>query len=574
MSNDSKNQVIARFEESGLDRRQYLALVGALATPAVAGCTGGDEETTQTTTAETTDTETGDGGGGETETTTTEEQSTSGGTLRVTMSSAINNLDPAYTNLLTAITVQRRVVEPLFKINPDLSIVESLATGVEFSDDGTTWTVSLREGVQFHEPYQREMVAEDVVYNFDRIADPDTGSSVASSLSALSDWSAIDDHTLELNLSAPDQSLQASLTNGGLSVLSPEAIEEHGDMRNQVVGTGPFVFDEWVTRDHITLVRNENYWRDGIPGVDEVVFRPISEPAVKITELQDGSIDLIQQTPTDYVSSLQDDDSITVGIKASGRYSNVHINSTTADESTTTTRNPNTPTADRQIRQAINEALNRNAFIEVIGGGYGTVTQEFYPEGNPWHIGYAPYSMGANPDAATSLIEEAGWDTPVEVHIISASDDSQLRQMGLITQENLNSAGFDAQLHEYEIGTWTDKFFAHEYDLCVNFFPYYADPAQIQRFYKTDELTTQPYESGSNNYHEEVHSLWDELTTESDEARRQELWSECQTLFIDDSVNAILFHSNIINSWRNAVQDFQVHSMSTELLVEEVTLDR
>jgi ABC-type transport system substrate-binding protein len=552
-----------------LNRRQYLALTGALTAPAVAGCTSEDGTDQQTTSTPTESDETE----GEDETT-TESTSQDGGTLRVTVGSAIKNLDPAFTNLIVAIAVQNRIAEGLFKLDSNLNVVGNLAENVEYSDDGLTLTISLQEGVMFHEPFKREMVADDVVYNFDRISDPDTGSASQSDLQGVESWTAIDDYTLELELAEPDASLTATLTNNGLSILSPEALEEHGDARNNLVGTGPFAFEEWVTRDHITLVKNEDYWREGVPRVDEVIFRPISEPSVKITELQEGNIDIVQRTPVDFIPSLQDDDSVTVGIKAAGSYRNVHINSATADESTAEGRNPNTPTADRRIRQAINYAIDRQATVEIIEGGYGTVTEEFYPEDNPWHTGYAPFGVEADTERAMELIDEAGWDTPVEVHIISASDNQKLKQQGLILQDQLGNAGFDPQLHEFEIGTWVDKFFAHQYDLCVNGFPYYADPAQLQRFYKKDELETQPYERASNNYHEDVHDLWDELTVETDTDARIEIWNELQQLFIDDAVNPILYHTNVINSWRNSVQNFTQHASNTEILVEEVTLDR
>lgn len=572
MSRSTDRNVVLTLEESGLSRRNYLAVAGALAASTFAGCTGGDDGTTTTT--DTTSTESGDentGDGTTTEQTTT--SSSTGGTLVSTLASPIKNLDPAYTNLVEAQMVGLRINEPLFKIDTDLQMVGLLASDVEIERDGLRWTVSLREGVTFHPPYEREMTAEDVVYNFDRIDNPDTGASWQGQLDAIDSWSAVDDYTLQLDLNSPTASLRAWLGINGLSVLSPEALEENGDARNHPVGTGPFRFEEWVTRDHITLAKHESYWRDGVPKVDELVFRPISEPSVKITELQSGNVQIVRNTPPDRVGSLRDDDSVTVENVDSGAWRGIHLNTTTADESTATGRNPETPTANLKIRRAINEAIDRQAMIDIIDGGFGTPSQEFYPEGNPWHIGYDRYSTRADPERARELIAESPFEAPVKLNIITASDDFALRQQGLITQENLGEAGFDPEINEYEIGTWVNKFFAFEYDISANGFPFLPDPDQYKQYFHTDGLANQPYNLGSNNSHEKVYDLWEQGAEETDPERRREIYGELQRTFFDDSALVILYHRQHINSWRNTVNDFEVHPHATGFLAEHVTLD-
>jgi ABC-type transport system substrate-binding protein len=568
MARPNECNVVTSLQDSGLSRRQYLSVAAALAATTMAGCTDGDDtgggEGTTTTAGE------------ETATPETTDESTpaeDGGTLTTTLPTPLNNLDPAYTNLTEGQMLSLRINEPLFRLNSDLELEGLLARDVEISDDGIEWVVSLREGVMFHEPFEREMVADDVVYNFDRITDPDTGASWAGQLDAVEEWSAIDDYTIRLTLGNPTASLRAWLGVNGLSILSPEAIEEYGDARNHPVGTGPFAFEEWQTRDHITLVKNENYWRDGVPHVDELVFRPIDEPSVKITELQTGNIDIIRNTPPDNVEQLQGEDGVNVGIVDSGAWRGLHLNTTTIDESTDVGRNPEAPTANLNIRRAINEAINRNAMVEIIESGYGTPTQEFYPEGNRWHIGYDRYSTGANPEGAIELIDETDFERPVSLNIITASDNFKLRQQGLIAQENLNNAGFDAQLHEYEVGTWVDKFFAFEYDISANGFPYLPDPDQYKQFFHTDGLANQPYNLGSNNEHETVFDLWEEGATESDPGVREEIYTDLQQTFFDDSALIILYHSQIINTWRDRVKNFQVHPHQTGFLAEEVRLD-
>jgi ABC-type transport system substrate-binding protein len=461
------------------------------------------------------------------------------------------------------------MVESLFHVNEDLEVVPLLASDYEVTNGAQTWTVELEEGVQFHEPYQREMVADDVVHNINRIRDPDTGAAGASIMNPVEEVTAIDDYTVEFSLSEPAAGFNTALSAHTVAILSPEALEEQGDARNNPIGTGAFTLDEWQTGSYVRVAKNDSYWRGDMPYVDTVSFRPIREPAVQSTEIQEGNVDVISGTAPSYVETHRSADGINVEAIAGGGYTCVHINSAST---TTEGRNSNTPTTDVNVRRAINHAISRTEMAEVVSSGYGTPTQQFYPEGNPWRIDYDRYGTESNPERAMELLEEAGYETPIPLSLIT-SPANVLSQMAVVVEDNLSNAGFDVSINEYETGTWVDEFFAHRYDLCVNFFPFYADPSQLRQFYHPEGVYVQPYVDG-NNSSDQVMDLWSQGNQATDAEERRSIYAELQRTFLDDSVNAIMYHRPVIGSWRDSVQDYNVHPWGQEINVKQAWLDR
>jgi peptide/nickel transport system substrate-binding protein len=560
-----KQQVLADQESAGISRRKYLAITTAIGGLPLAGCSGGTDNTTSSQSNTTTTSSEAS-----TETTTEQSNGIKGGTLRSTLESSVQTFDPAFAATHVSYTVGNRVMEKLFELNRDLEIVGNLAKDVTISEDGLTWDITLQEGVQFHPPYSRELTADDVVANFDRLTNPDVGATPAGNLSMVKDWTAPDNYTVRLTFDQKIASMRSWLQRNGMNIIPPEHWEE-GDPKSHPVGTGPFKFEEWVTRDHITLSKFEDYWQDDLPHLDEVIFRPISESAVKNTELTSGNIHIVRSPNKDTIGQLEQNSSITVETRNSGGYRALKLNPAAEP---TAGRGTGQPTKNRKIRQAIAEAVDREAMVQIVEGGYGTPTQSWWPETSPWSVDYAPYTMGANPEAAKELIGQTGFEPPVEVVIISSTGDDTLRQLGRITQSNLNNAGFDAQLKEMEMGSWVDALFTFEWDISPNYKPYQPDPDQIKGTFHPDYFQTMPYDGpGGQHWDQEAFSLWEQGNTTFDHEERLNIYTELQRLLIDDAVNQVLYHPNHVRAYRNTVKNYSVHPYQTSFELEKAWLD-
>lgn len=550
-----RGEVLVTREDTGLSRRHYLAAVTALAgTPALSGCTNEDSG------------DSGDGDSGDTATQTPSEPQ-QGGHLRTTLVSPINHFDLHINGLMVASIVGLQSVEKLYEPNEQLELTSLLATDTTISDDGLTWDITIREGAMFHPPYERELKAEDVVANFERVKNPDTGSFRSLVLSAVDSMEATGDYTLQLQLAEPQAGMQAGLSGYfGIPIFSPEALEE-GNIRENPVGTGPFIFDSWTPEEEIHLVASENYWMEDRPYVDEVTLRPMSEASVMVTELTDGNIHMLHNTPPDFKSQLENNGSVSVHETDGLGYRALHVN---PGDAPTEGRAEELPTTDKKIRQAVMQAVDQTAMVEIIEGGLGTPTQNYFPQNHPWHVDYSPYSMTADPEAAQQLISESEFSAPVPLNIISASSDPILRQLGTITRDNLEQAGFNTTLNEYDIGTWVTEAEAFRYDINVNYFAGWFHPNGLKAWIHPDGLTQMNYDTESRD---RVFELFNELNATTDMEEAAPLNEELQTTLIDDAAYMPVYHPKKVQTVRNSVKDFQVHPFHLAYRLDKFWLD-
>lgn len=540
-------------EDTGLNRRHFMAVAGALAGPALGGCLGDDDDAVDDA-DDVDDTDDIDDTDDVDDTDDDDVPIQEGGTLRVAMESPLSGLDPAYAGLWVDYSVGSLIHQQLFEVDRNFELVGLLAEDVDISDDGHTWDIELREGVMFHPPYEREMVAEDVEHNFDRIGDPDVGSPRAAQLEPIDNWEAVDDYTFRIDLPRPLPDLPAWLGFMGLSVLSPDALEEEGDAEQLPIGTGPFKFENWTPRDELRLSRFEDYWEDDVPLVDEVVLQPITEEAARVTELETGNIHIDRTPPKDDVPSLEEDPDITVEAVDSGGFRMLHLNPT---EDPDDGRAPEKPTTDVEVRQAVNEAIDRHEMIEFVDAGFGTPTQTWYAEGSPWHVDYEPFSMEADPARAEELIEEAGYNTPLEITILSSPDDEALRDVGQVLADHLSQAGFDPDLQELEIGTWVGRLSAREFDIAVDWSVTNLHPGDLEGSYHAERFPRAL--TPIDGIYDEVFEYWDDAREADTEEDRREIYADLQRELVDLSLNIPIYHRDLVEAYRTDVMDYDVH---------------
>jgi hypothetical protein len=125
-----------------------------------------------------------------------------------------------------------------------------------------------------------------VTWNFERMKDPAVGSLRQSEIANIAAVEVVDRYAVKLSLSEPDAALLATLTDRSAMMVSCAAVEQHGkDVARNPVGTGLFQLVEWVKDDHVRVKRFTQYWREGAPLLDEVVYRPIPDLTVRLTAI-------------------------------------------------------------------------------------------------------------------------------------------------------------------------------------------------------------------------------------------------------------------------------------------------
>ena len=292
--------------------------------------------------------------------------------------------------------------EQLTRYSPeDLSPVPGLATSWTAADDAMSWTVTLREGVLWSdgEPFD----AEDVAFTFnDVVLVDELGAQSASQFSQVENVEIVDPYTVIFNLNAPFSALPYYLA--AFSGMLPE--HALGEAENPLtvasfnkqmpVTTGPYMVGEFVPGSFVRLVPNPNYWGDE-PKLAGIVFRIIPDANTQVAQMLAGDLDLVTRLNAQVLTGLERNPNIEVLRQSQNLYYWVVLNQN--DERFT----------DPRVRQALLMALDREAMIDAILEGYGTVaTGPIAPLlGALYNDDVAQYPY--DPEGARALLEEAGW---------------------------------------------------------------------------------------------------------------------------------------------------------------------
>ncbi|ROO85872.1 peptide/nickel transport system substrate-binding protein [Actinocorallia herbida] len=388
-------------------------------------------------------------GGGTSGTTTAGSQPRDGGTLIVGQYQEVTQFDPNRQYSWETWRIDRNIYETL--VDEDLTsptgvpkIIPKLATSWEVSDDATTYTFKLRQGVKFSDgtPFD----AEAVRFNVRRFTDPefeyyDKVSAATMSLvyADLAKFEVVDAFTVRYTFEHPFLDFLRQIPNSGNAasgIFSPEALKKNGQdgLALDPVGTGPFTFQERVRGDHTTLVRNPDYWGPR-PHLDKVIFKPIGDDQSRVAALRSGEVDFISRVPPDSVQTLEQagfdvpkNEGVPQIIYYKYNFKNTYLQ-------------------DRRVRQAIIHAIDRAQLAEKIYKGHAKAATSIINQGNeaydPAAVDY-PY----DPEAAKKLIAEAGYE-PGEIKFTILSDTTGQPTAEFI-QQGLKNVGVDAQIESFE----------------------------------------------------------------------------------------------------------------------------
>lgn len=473
-----------------------------------------------------------------------------GGVLVAGQSAEPDRFDPHLSSAYSTFQVLENVYDTIVQPGPDLTMEPALATEWTTSDDSLTWTFTLRDDVVFHNG--RPLTAADVVYSLERIRDPEVGAGPSYRLAAVDTITALDDHTVEITVTAPTPNL-LTLIGGykGMAIVAEENVAD-GSIDIHPIGTGPFAFESYSPGDGITLVRNDDYWRadEGLPYLDGVVFQEIPDPTVMLTNLQTGNVDWIDSVPAAELESLEASDGVVVGRTPGGDYHYFALNQARA------------PFDDVRVRQAIATAIDRNELTEAATFGAATPNQTAIPAGNFWYFDYAPFAT-ADLDAARALLDDAGVsDLTIEFLVTSSNPETVLQAQVLAAQ--LEPLGITVVINDVDWSTWLDMQGQGEFDAFMLSWVGNIDPDE---FYYAQHHTdgTFNFQGYSNPALDE---LLDAARVEVDEDARKDLYDQAATIIVDEASYIYLYNPDSIDAWNPNVNDYQTRGDNAVRFVE------
>lgn len=281
--------------------------------------------------------------------------------------------------------------ETLFRLNSDLELEYLLAESVEPNSDATEWTIRLRSGVTFHDG--TPFTADDVIYTFNRIANPKNAANQQSLLSTLVDVPAIkklDARTIRLPLRRANVFVPYFLYDDSFSIVKSGWV--NSDPPN---GTGPFVFQSWKPSQYSVFTRNPHYWQSGLPYLDELEMVSIPDPTARFDALVGGEVDGMESLSYSQATSLSHTGQAVV-LRAAG--SNMVPIYMAVDLY---------PFQDVRVRQAMRLIASRTQLVEEAQEGYGQIGNDIFGKGLPGYDALIPQRV-QDIEQAKFLLKKAG----------------------------------------------------------------------------------------------------------------------------------------------------------------------
>jgi peptide/nickel transport system substrate-binding protein len=298
-----------------------------------------------------------------------------GGTLRAALDFDPPTMDPHRSGTVVDRHVYQNLYDKLVDTDENLTIVPMLATSWTIGRDGKTVTFKLRQGVKFHDgtPFN----AEAVKYNFERMVDPKFPSVRRSEIGPIQRVSAVDPYTVQITLEKPYSPLLYVLTDRAGMMVSPAAAQKEGlDYALRPVGTGPFRFVEKIPQDHITLERSPDSWEKGLPSLDRIIFRTITDDNARVANVKSGDVDIISLVPLPQVKQLSQE-----AAQPGARFALLQHGAFRWDGITLNTTKP--PFDNKLLRQAFSATIDREAIANAVLQGAAYPAYSFFPNGTP-----------------------------------------------------------------------------------------------------------------------------------------------------------------------------------------------
>ncbi len=362
----------------------------------------------------------------------------------------IDGRDPATATAFQTVQTLDLVYETLIETGDDGELEPALATDWQVSDDGRTVTLTLRDGVTFHNG--ADLTAEDAKASLDRVLDPETGSVVASNLGNVEEIVAEDDTTLEVRLAQPDTALLNVLSLGGTAILDSEDISG-GSVGREVNGTGPFRWESWEQGQRVTLSANEGYWGE-VPKLQTVELRVIPDESSILSGMRSGSFHLGVVTDPSVANQAGDD--VEVQSQPTLSYHVLQLNAARG------------PLQDVRVRQAIACALDRKQVVQQAYFGDGEVTGPITSPAFEYDATDGLPCESPDPEAARDLLSQAGYDDGLDLEtIVMTGEYATASSVAQSVQGQLEEIGVRLDLQQQQTSVYVDNWLAANYDAAV-----------------------------------------------------------------------------------------------------------
>ncbi len=474
---------IEPHQSGGLSRRRLLqafavASGSAALTAVLAGCGGGTTAPTATPGSSTSPNATPSGDTSARTGTLTAtgaapgSQAKQGGDITFGQGSDATTLDPAQSTALVDYQIYAGIFDTLAVLDAQGKVAPGLAESWEEAPDHLSWTLHLRKGVTFHDG--TDFNASAVKVNVERYIDPKLNFPRKGEIPTVTGVTVIDPYTARIELSQPFVVLMYSFASVTGTMVSPAAIMKYGDdLARNPVGTGPFVFKEWIKGDHVLVTRNLSYWKPGLPHLNSVTYKGIADTTVLINGMKSGVIHATYSVPAKDVGALKSDPNFQLIVQPSTAINALRFNLAS-------------PPFDRkEIRQALSWTIDRAAIEKALYFDTGTPANSFL---SPRNLGYNDQiSLYKTTDTgkAKQLLAAGGQPNGFKF-TAQTSNGPEAVQLAQAVKSQLEAINVTMDLQLLDGVTQLQKLVAKQFDAQFNQFNGGVEPFQgLNRFFSS-----------------------------------------------------------------------------------------
>ena len=439
-----------------------------------------------------------------------------GGSIVVGVQQDIDSLDPHKATAAGTKEIIFNIFEGLVKPDENGNLINAVASDYTISEDGLTYTFTLRENVKFHNG--NVVTAEDVKYSLERVSGLLDGTPLISTLKTIKSVDILDEKTVQVKV----ESANTELIYSFVAAIIPAGSGE--DESADPIGTGPFSFVSYKPQEGIVLAKNPEYWQEGLPYLDQVEFKIINSADTALLELQGGTINLYAYLTDSQVQALQG--SHQVISSASNVVQALFLN------------NAVEPLNDVRVRQAISYAVDKDAINDFVGGGNGTlISSAMLPTLKENYVDLNDtYGNAANVEKAKELLADAGFPDGFDLEITIPSNYEFHMQTGEVIVEQLKAVGINATIKAVEWATWLDEVYNdRQYAATISGITCDSTPGYLLNRFQTDSKKN--FINFQNTEYDEIYA---KAQAELDPAKKAEYYKELQKILCDEAGSVFL----------------------------------
>lgn len=434
-----------------------------------------------------------------------------------------------------------KVFESLVAFDSEGEIIDWLAESHSISEDGLTYTFVLRDGLQFSDG--KDVSAEDAVFSLERHLKVGGPLAISAKVDTIK---AQDNHTLVITLKEPYTPFISELSNFSNGILPNNfgGVPEE-EFFQKPVGTGPFVVETWDPAGDLTFTKNPNYWQEGKPYIDKLVYKLIEDDSQAINQLKAGEVDAIESLALQNANEIKDGADTTVLTNGSWVTEQLFFN--TLDEHF----------SDVHVRRALALALDREGLTKALTFGYAQTATSLLPTTIPYNANDKIKALSFDVAAAKEELSKSAFPDGFSTKLLVASGNSTRAQEAQIIQAAGQAIGIKIEIESIELAAFRERFFAYDFAAMLNSGQADSPEANSIIAFQTDpEGFSKSYWTHYTN--DEVTKLLYEGQKTADGDARAEIYSKLLQTLADEVPYIPLYYPDVLKGARSSADGLVV----------------